>query len=123
MALHVPLVGLLRSDDLLVGLIGETLGGGQVGVAACVYVLDRGMLGERDADSGNAETKEGYGKGLAKIHGEFLRRESYAHNQRRVKQNLQAGDASFGSWDERTKLGKSVMESEGQSWGGHWRRQ
>jgi hypothetical protein len=75
------------------------------------------MLGKGDAYSGDAETENRGGKELAKFHGGFLRRESYAWLKKRVKGNIEDGYASFESWDKQAKLGRSVAESEGQSLG------
>jgi len=67
-------------------------------VATGVDALGRRILCERDAYRGEAEGENGHGKGLAKIHEEILRRESYARKKKRVKRNMKDGYASFEAW-------------------------
>ena len=50
MAFHVPLVVVLSGDDLLIGLFGEPLGCGKIGVVTGVDVLGW-LLGDRYSSS------------------------------------------------------------------------
>lgn len=61
MAFHVPLIGLLGGNNLVVRLVGEALCRGQVGMSRRISVVRRRTL--RDGDPEVADSREHFARG------------------------------------------------------------